>query len=652
MTIYVETNSFSLMTQTNDAQGDGVVVRQINGAVIAQWPHSVSLPNGLAHITQEGLVTYDDQNNHTGHPDVAQNAENGSFTYTLWDGAAESPAYVATIMLAGIAQGTHSATIGANTRAGAGGVPVSGSTITAGDPQGYFEIIGGDLVLSAAGAGQANGLYGLTLDTGASWSVDVLPDTAHVINASQLSDAIEDARPRITAQAQAIVIRDGSVVGGLEENITLNSVIGAGQLSDPNKGASNNGYDDDAQASIAGPHLVIRAETPGGAQIAGRMALYGCDMIKIEGLHFATHVPSNRPAGYNYADNLTGNAALAADYASRGDMETTRALSISQNSSHPLRGEVIVDNCTFGAPAGVDPGRFAMGIWARYVSVAVQNCDFDRVFMGMKIHDVDRLRLHNNLFRNYLEDCVHALYHVESGTFRLEATHNYFLEPMVSAKWAGAHCDGIQLGTGADTRNYSIYYSRNIVAMRTGSYTAGTQAAPVQGGTITHTQPRQTQGFFSNHGGSNAQVSGLIQNNFVLINAFWGIQVDNGNGVEVRKNTVVRDFTSTPMVSNPSEAFLNFKSDCVNCSASNNISGSLTADAGASVAFSGNYAALDSQSQMTNSFGVCFNGPFTFANGAVQFAIDTTSRASTRASIDTLFAPKAGGPGQGKGHLA
>ena len=609
MTIYSEKNSFSLLSGASDPDGDTITVRRIDGAVISSWPHTVALTTGTAQVMENGVVTYDDGGDTSGHPTGGQSAGNGSFTYTLWDGQDESPVYTASLTLSGIAASSLSAEFGANTKAGAGGVPVAGAAITNGDAQGYFEITGGELGISSAGEGNVAGLYALTLDNGDIWNVDVIADMYHVKTSAQLNTAVNEAKSQISNRKVTIVIRDGSVVGAAGEVLNYLSVLGGGALVDPNNGASDASYDDAAYADFTGGHLVIKAETVGGADIRAQMALYGCDGVKLQGLNFSTHVETWKPQGYYYADNTSGNSSAYADYLNRGDCESVRALTITTNGSHTTRGYVIVEDCTFGAPAGIAAGHFCQAIQARYSSVVLQGNDFDRVWLGVKLQDLDRARLVNNLFRNYLEDCVQAVYHVESGTIRIEASNNYFLEPMYAPDWAGAHCDGIQLGTGADVRNYSIYYSGNYLLMMNGSYTAGSRVAPYSGGTITHTTPRQTQGFFSNHQSSSSQVSGTIQNNFIVISAYWAIAVDNGNGLNVRKNTVLRDFTSQPYTQNGSEALFNFVADCVNCSAEKNITGNLVAQGGG-VTLSDNYSALDSQSQLTNSYNGCFQGSF------------------------------------------
>lgn len=102
MTSYTEKNSFTLISGANDPEGDPITVRRINGIVPPSWPHVVSLGVGSVSISQNGIVTYDDGGSVAGHPADGQALNNGSFTFTLWDGSLESVALTATIELEGI----------------------------------------------------------------------------------------------------------------------------------------------------------------------------------------------------------------------------------------------------------------------------------------------------------------------------------------------------------------------------------------------------------------------------------------------------------------------------------------------------------------------------------------------------------------------
>ena len=101
MTVYAEKNSFSLLSGAYDPDGDPIFVYRVNGSVIASWPQTVSLTEGSVSVTQDGVVTYDDGGDTSGHPSSGSSAANGSFTYTIWDGIAESSTYTCSVQLNG-----------------------------------------------------------------------------------------------------------------------------------------------------------------------------------------------------------------------------------------------------------------------------------------------------------------------------------------------------------------------------------------------------------------------------------------------------------------------------------------------------------------------------------------------------------------------
>ncbi|WP_439150783.1 hypothetical protein, partial [Sulfitobacter sp.] len=67
---------------------------------------------------------------------------------------------------------------GALTPAGAGGIPVAGTSITSGDTNGHFEIVAGHLVPTAAGEGNLSGTYALTLNNGDTLDLTIEADKA------------------------------------------------------------------------------------------------------------------------------------------------------------------------------------------------------------------------------------------------------------------------------------------------------------------------------------------------------------------------------------------------------------------------------------------------------------------------------------------
>ena len=93
---------------------------------------------------------------------------------------------------------------GALTPAGAGGVPVAGNAITTGDPGGHWEISGGMLVPSAAGAGALAGVYPLAFDNGDTLDVMIEDDKASV-----RVDEITAVFAALPLSARGLLVQDG-----------------------------------------------------------------------------------------------------------------------------------------------------------------------------------------------------------------------------------------------------------------------------------------------------------------------------------------------------------------------------------------------------------------------------------------------------------
>lgn len=113
---------------------------------------------------------------------------------------------------------------GALTPAGVGGVPVAGSTITSGDPGGHWEITGGMLVPSAAGAGALSGVYPLAFDNGDTLDVMVEDDKA-----SARVEEIEAVFAALPQTARGLLVQDGDIGGQgrirLAPKVFLNEMV-------------------------------------------------------------------------------------------------------------------------------------------------------------------------------------------------------------------------------------------------------------------------------------------------------------------------------------------------------------------------------------------------------------------------------------------
>lgn len=115
MATYPEEAGQTLLTGATDPDGDPISVYRVNGAVV-DWstsPHRVSLTKGAADIWSDGTVAYDDGGTSTGHPSTGEILANGAFSFTLWDGIAESPVYTCNLELAA-SSGSNAAPTGEN----------------------------------------------------------------------------------------------------------------------------------------------------------------------------------------------------------------------------------------------------------------------------------------------------------------------------------------------------------------------------------------------------------------------------------------------------------------------------------------------------------------------------------------------------------
>ena len=89
MTDFTTSNGASLLTGASDADNDSLVAYRINGSVISTWPHVVTLTYDTATVYQNGRVDLTEATD-TNNPNDTESTDFGVFTYTLWDGQAES----------------------------------------------------------------------------------------------------------------------------------------------------------------------------------------------------------------------------------------------------------------------------------------------------------------------------------------------------------------------------------------------------------------------------------------------------------------------------------------------------------------------------------------------------------------------------------
>ena len=632
MAIYSERNANSILTFATDPEGAPMFISKVNGdpgLVGAAVGLSIG---GAATVAFDGTVTYDD----TGLPTVPVGTELAdSLIATVSDGLNEVDVTVNLEILGITDVSAVSAEFGALTRAGAGGIAVTGTSITSGDPAGYFAISGGLLSVSSSGQGQVSGLYVLGLDDGSQIEIQVIANRFDVANDAEFFVALSAAEAINPLTDYEVVIRDGTILGAPLQPFNVIQIVMGGSLNDVNEGAANSAYDIDAVATFSGGSITIRPETKYGATISGAMSLIGCDKILIKDVLFDNAAPDSEPATVIYSDanNFFGPSSYSFH------------IKIAEDGwmPEPVRGVVILDGCRFTSPPNKYPGRWAPGIVAReFGTVIVQDCDFEFLYRGAHGFNLDRWTLIRNTFRNLMEDHMRCFGNTEpkATPVRFEVVNNTIMPVIDDVDFAGAHVDCVQVGTTLDARDLDVFVH--------GNYFYTPVPARVYPGEVS---VRQTQGMFSDFKTSSANWGGEVSNNFMCVATAWGIGVDNGNFLVVKNNTVIRDTLSVPNFYTTPRIF--FYTDSTSCVAQNNITGSMVTQPGAGAVLVDNFADLDHAALAGQySYAAVFNGPFGFdGDRGATFNVDLTDATTVRASIDSIFAPKVGGAGEGKGHL-
>ena len=632
MAIYSERNANSILTFATDPEGAPMFISKVNGdpgLVGAAVGLSIG---GAATVAFDGTVTYDD----TGLPTVPVGTELAdSLIATVSDGLNEVDVTVNLEILGITDVSAVSAEFGALTRAGAGGIAVTGTSITSGDPAGYFAISGGLLSVSSSGQGQVSGLYVLGLDDGSQIEIQIIANRFDVANDAEFPVALAAAEAINPLIDYEVVIRDGTVIGAPMVPLNILQITMGGALVDPNQGVANSVFDKDAVASFSGGSITIRPETKHGVTVSAPLSFIGCDKIHLKDLVFDNAATEAQPASFYYADANSFH----------GPASTTFQIRITEDGwmPSPVRGTTLIEGCLFTAPAGKNPGRWAPSIIARENDILiVQDCSFDKVLRAAQGFNLNRWSLIRNSFINIVEDHIRCFGNSEPAAtpVRFEVVSNTIQPVLDDVNFAGAHVDCVQVGTTVDARDLDIFIH--------GNYFYAPIPARVYPG---ETASRSSQGVFSNFQTSSATWGGEISNNFICVASGWGIGLDNADFMVVKNNTVIRDTLSVPNLGQTPWIFV--YADATSCVVQNNITGQIISQAGAGAVYLNNFDGLDHAAPAgVSSFAAVFNGPFGHdpSRGAT-FAVDQTDVASLRASIDSIFATKPGGAGEGRGHL-
>ena len=539
---------------------------------------------------------------------------------------------------------------GALTKAGAGGVipantggAITSASIDSGDASGHWQIASdGTIAPSSTGdsAELGSGPYALDCtftngegSDGATVTITIVANRYHVVSGAELVAAVADAESVDNTDQYTVHLRDDADVENGGSDINLFSYTFSGDIADDNEGASESAYDYDAVASWdSGGYVKIAADTPLSPQISDRVRILGCTGIEFSGIRF-TNVPASD--SYNRA---VGNADTSAATAAH-------QLHISLNGTHTAEPIVWVHDCEFGGNAvNGNSNR-----WGQCVIVdiaqhcVVEDCSFDGFYIGMTFSSVIRGVARRNAMQNQLVDAIRCFDNrtADLGSYtltRFECTSNVIWNPSEDEDWAGAHADGIQLGTSADEVDYSIFIASNYVYN------------PVPPVTYPgETTERNTQGIYLDDT-VGVDIDGIIRNNLVVCTASAGIALWVGT-VTCKNNTLVKDTLHQEPSANSGGILIRVR-DGTGHVIDDNIT-KLVNDEGGTFSESGTVNIDEDASQGDGDSAYdLFNGPIGVGtHGPEWTAVTDSGAAALTASLDSIFASKYGSAALGAGYL-
>lgn len=624
MTTYPERDNLKILDFAADPEGGSLHISKVNGdPALVGRPLPLAV-GGTITVSADGTAVFDDH----GLPVLPEGeARYDGIIVTISDGVNEVETPVSLEIFGNDVQNARAVVFGAQTRAGAGGIAVTGSRIVTGNARGDFEIINGHLVVSQHGQGRLAERYIFTFDTGAPILVRIAEKRLDVRTGDELIAAARAAQALNAASRYELVLRAGAEIGTAGATLELADLRMNAALLDANDGVPNGSYDPKLRAEFTGGQLLIRPETERGAtRIAGALRLRNCHGIRLERLNFTGAAAAGAPLSYRHD---------ASDYFD-GPAATLVQLDLDAGG-----GDVIVAECRFAAPQDRVAGHWPGGLRATAQGkVIVEECDFARLREGARSNGVNRIAL----LRNRFEDMLGAAAHL-GGTgsratdLRVEYANNIVLSGAAEASFAGAEMAGLAVGFGDGSTRVDLYAAGNYIAAPQAALTAGSSGAR-----------RVSAGIVSDYGNSSQSLTGEIAHNFILVSGLRGIAIDNGDFLTVANNTVVADRISTPFSGHIPA--LSFSGDTQNGVVRSNVSGGITLAPGAGVTLLGNYTTLDASLENgADSFPSIFTGSFTYEAGrGATYSLPTGSNDEIRTGIDALFDTRGEGLGGGLGY--
>ena len=295
-----------------------------------------------------------------------------------------------------------SADFGELTRQGAGGVAVTGTSITSGDPSGHWQISGGEVSPSATGEDTISGIYNLTLDDASTVELTVVSNKASVASAAELT-AAWSALPASTATG--ILIRDGDYSGEARQTLT-------------SKAFTNE--------VVVEPHTTF---------VAAADPKQNTHTVTLPGIVLAADTSNTRWRGLKFYETLAG-----------ASLETNGVFEITSGGT--TTANITIEDCeiaSFDFRTAYDNGVFAdasnfVGVYATQ-GLFFANLDAIR---GIKAIDVNNFRALRNHIHDVTRGMVMSDLGIDGGN-RSRIAGNWIEDVISNFTTAGGQTDGLDI---------------------------------------------------------------------------------------------------------------------------------------------------------------------------------------------------------------
>ena len=291
---------------------------------------------------------------------------------------------------------------GALTRQGAGGIAVTGTSITSGDPSGHWQISGGVLSPSATGEDTISGTYNLTLNDASTVDITVVANKASVASAAELTTAWA-ALPASTATG--ILIRDGDYSGEARQTLAAKTFT---------------------NEVVVEPHTTF---------VAGTNPKANTFTVTLPGIVLAADTSNTRWRGLKFYETLAG-----------ASLETDAVFEVTSGGT--TTANITIEDCevaSFDFRTAYDNGVFAdasnfVGVYATQ-ALFFANLDAIR---GIKANDTNNFRALRNHIHDVTRGIIVGSLGIDGGN-RSRLAGNWIEDVISNFTTAGGQTDGLDI---------------------------------------------------------------------------------------------------------------------------------------------------------------------------------------------------------------